>query len=123
MRRVLVVDDEHLIADTLTLILSRHGYEALAAYTGEEAISAAAAYKPNAVLSDVMMPGINGIQAAIRIAEDCPQCRVLLFSGQPGTAELLHEATARGYSFRLLLKPIHPQALLKALEEAFKDEE
>lgn len=119
MRRVLVVDDEHLIADTLTLILSRHGYEARAAYTGEEAISAAQQFKPHAVVSDVMMPGISGVQAAMRIAEDYPECRILLFSGQPGSAELLHEAEARGYTFRLLLKPIHPQALLVALNEAF----
>lgn len=119
MRRVLVVDDEHLIADTLTLILSRHGYEARAAYTGEEAISTAHHFKPHAVVSDVMMPGISGVQTAMRIAEEDPECRILLFSGQPGSAELLHEAESRGYTFRLLLKPIHPQALLAALNEAF----
>ena len=117
MPRVLVVDDEHLIADTLSMILSRNGFEVCAAYSGEDAVSRAREFLPDAIISDVTMPGISGIQAAMRILGDLPSCRVFLFSGQASIAEQLSEARARGYDFPLLLKPLHPEAVIALLRK------
>lgn len=115
--KVLVADDEHVIADTLAMILNHSGYDARAAYSGEEAVDVAESFQPNLLISDVVMGGINGIDAAIQIRIMLPTCRVLLFSGQAATTGLLEEARAKGYDFDLLAKPVHPGDLLAKLRE------
>jgi CheY-like chemotaxis protein len=113
--RVLVVDDEHIIADTLALILKQSGFEAHAVYSGETAVEAALTLQPDVMISDVVMEGINGIEAAIRVSATLPHCRIILFSGNAVTAHLLDNAQAEGHSFETLLKPIHPQIILDRL--------
>lgn len=115
--RILVVDDETLIADTIVQILNRNGFVAEAAYSGQEAIEAARRIQPELLLSDVMMPRIDGIEAAIAIREFCPSTRIVLFSGQSATVEILADARALGHDFELLPKPIHPSQLIKHLKE------
>lgn len=115
--RILVVDDESLIADTIVQILNRNGFIAEAAYSGEEAIEIASRTCPELVLSDVLMPQIDGVEAAIAIREKCPDTRIVLFSGQAATVEILARARERGHTFELLPKPIHPTQLIKHLRE------
>ena len=114
-RRVLVLDDEQVIANTLALILNRSGFEARAVYTAEAAIQTARELSPDVLISDVIMDGATGIDAAIRISEMVPHCRVILFSGQAVTADLLERARATGHRFELLVKPVHPRTLLERL--------
>ena len=117
LRRVLVVDDEQLIANTLALILNRSGFEARAAYSAEDAVEKAREISPDVLISDVIMDGMTGVEAAIRIAEMVPHCRILLFSGQAATAALLENAEAHGHHFELLVKPVHPRLLIQRLSE------
>ncbi len=111
-QRVLVADDERVIADTLAMILTQSGFEARAVYSGEQALEVAANFQPDMLISDVIMAGVNGIDAAIEIRRMLPGIKVLLFSGQAATADLLEKARARGYDFEILAKPVHPQDLL-----------
>ncbi len=113
--KVLVVDDERVIADTLAIILNQHGYDASAVYTGTGAVERARSVKPDLIISDVIMPDMNGIEAAIRIRKFLPSCKILLFSGQAATADLLENARAQGHEFEILAKPVHPQDLLAKL--------
>jgi CheY-like chemotaxis protein len=115
IRRVLVVDDEMLIADTIVQILNRNGFQAKAAYSGKDAIESAKLYKPTTILSDVLMPQIDGVETAIAIRQYLPDSRIVLFSGQSATVEILERARAMGYDFELLPKPIHPTELLRHL--------
>jgi CheY-like chemotaxis protein len=115
--KVLVVDDERVIADTLAIILNQHGFEASAVYTGTGAVEKARAEKPDLIISDVIMPDMNGIEAAISIRAFLPQCKILLFSGQAATADLLERARSQGHEFEILAKPVHPQDLLSKLRE------
>ena len=64
-----------------------------------------------------MLPGMSGIEVAIRVREFLPTCKILLFSGQASTADLLEDARVRGYEFQILAKPVHPQDLLAKLRE------
>lgn len=116
LRKVLVVDDERLIADTLVAILNEAGFESTAAYSGADAVREALRSRPDLVISDVIMPGMNGIDASITIQRALPSCKILLFSGQFETADLL-QAEASGYDFELLAKPIDPEDLLDKLRE------
>lgn len=113
--KVLVADDERVIADTLAMILNQSGFEARAVYSGEKALELAPDFQPNMLISDVIMADLNGIDAAIRIREVLPQIKILLFSGQAATADLLEKARAEGYEFEILAKPVHPQDLLNRL--------
>jgi len=114
---ILVIDDEEAIADSLTEILSNGGNDAHACYSGNEAIESARNQCPDMVLSDVIMPKLNGIDTVLVITKICPQTRILLFSGQAGTTDLLENARAQGHNFELLHKPVHPEQLLKRLSK------
>ena len=113
--KVLVVDDERVIADTLAMILNQSGFEARPVYSGEGALELVPTFAPDMLISDVIMADLNGIDAAIRIKALLAGIKVLLFSGQAATADLLEKALAQGYEFEILAKPVHPQDLLSRL--------
>lgn len=115
--RVLVVDDEQRIADTVAEILNAAGFEAIPAYDGWSALDAAGRFQPDYLLSDVLMPRMNGVELAITLRQTCPATRVLLFSGQAGISEILQSAQDRGFSFDLLAKPVHPSRLIERLRQ------
>ena len=119
--KILVVDDEHSIADSVVEIIQGAGYEAMAAYSGADALAKVPEFCPNILLTDVLMPGQNGFDLALEIKRLCPNARLLLFSGQASTAQLASVYgpmfTSRGYRFELLPKPLHPASLLKKLED------
>lgn len=118
--RVLVVDDETSIADTTATILSMSGYDAMAAYDGNEALEAALLSPPHLVLTDVVLPGMNGIELAITIQRVFPDCQILLFSGQASTVDLLAAAGSAGRHFTLLSKPVPPERLLATVKEKLR---
>lgn len=113
--KVLVVDDERVIADTLAMILNQSGFQAKAVYSGEAALEMASTYQPDMLIADVIMADLNGIDAAIQIRALLPKIKILLFSGQAATADLLEKARNQGYEFEILAKPVHPQDLLTRL--------
>jgi CheY-like chemotaxis protein len=114
---VLVVDDESAIADTLAEILSRSGYTAITAYDGEEALETALLMPPEMLITDVQLPGMSGIELAITVKRVFPDCKILLFSGQASSSDLLASANRAGHQFALLSKPVHPTDLLKRIAE------
>jgi len=115
--KVLVADDEKVIADTLAIILNQNGFDASAVYSGTDAVEKARKSAPDLLISDVIMPDMNGIDAAIRIRSFLPGCKILLFSGQAATADLLESARQQGHEFEILAKPVHPQDLLAKLQD------
>jgi CheY-like chemotaxis protein len=120
-RVVLVVDDERIIADTLSVILSRSGFAVMTAYNGESALDLAATIPPELLISDVMLgPGIDGTELAIALVNAQPDCRVLLFSGHAATQDLLKRSRESGHHFALLAKPVHPADLLSRVTESFR---
>jgi CheY-like chemotaxis protein len=114
--KVLVVDDERVIADTLAMILNQSGFDARAVYSGEKAVEMASTFTPDMLITDVIMADLNAIDAAIMIRSILPKIKILLFSGQAATADLLEKARAKGYEFEILAKPVHPQDLLSRLQ-------
>ena len=61
------------------------------------------------------MRGLSGVDLAIQIKAECPECKVLLFSGQAATQDLLQNARRQGYYFQLLEKPVHPSEMLASI--------
>jgi len=114
-QRVLVIDDEVDIADSLKDILILHGYDAVAFHDGQSAIESARSQCPDIVVSDVVMPELNGVDTVTAIHEFCPEVRIVLLSGQALTVDILNKARASGREFEVLPKPIHPYLLLKKI--------
>jgi CheY-like chemotaxis protein len=109
---VFVVDDEPVIASSLAAILRMNGFSAKFFSCPLEALAAARLTAPDLLISDVAMPCISGIDLAIQMRALYPTCKVLLFSGQAATLDLLEGARAQGHDFDLLQKPVPPTELL-----------
>jgi DNA-binding NtrC family response regulator len=111
---VLIVDDEHVIADTLVIIFANAGYDARAVYSAEQALEMlqGADWQPQVAILDVGLPRMNGIDLAILLGGMFPGCGVSLFSGQAATLDLIEAAQRDGHSFEVLAKPVHPDYLL-----------
>ncbi len=112
---IYVVDDEKIIAVTLAAILKKAGLQALAFTDPLNALETARSNAPDLLLTDVVMPQLSGIDLAIQLSEFCPSCKVLLFSGQAATSDLLDAAREQGHEFSILSKPIHPTDLLATI--------
>src|ERR1700759_3704322 len=99
--RVFVVDDEKVICHTLAIILKQKGFDAEAFTNPLKALAGANEQTPDLLISDVVMPEMNGVELAIQFRSVAPNCKILLFSGQAATAGLLEKAQAQGYNFAL----------------------
>lgn len=114
-KRVIVVDDEMLVAESLVEILRGEGFQAIAFSSGAAAVKWAGILAPDAVISDVAMPGMDGIEVAKQIKELVPDCRIILFSGHAGVHRLLEKASTEGQAFELLAKPVNPEIIIAML--------
>jgi CheY-like chemotaxis protein len=114
---ILIVDDEKVIADTLSIILTHAGFITMTAYDGQSALRMANAITPALLLTDVVMPGLTGVELAIKLTQSIPDLKVLLFSGQASTVDLLDKARHSGHHFTALTKPVHPTDMLKRISE------
>jgi DNA-binding NtrC family response regulator len=120
--RVFVVDDHDVIASSMAMILRfQGGFHATSFTDAVEALRASHSEAPDLLITDVVMPKLSGIELAIEVLQHCPQCKVLLFSGQTVSASMLEAARATGYEFEFLTKPVHPATLLSRIQSAVED--
>jgi CheY-like chemotaxis protein len=120
--KVLVVDDERLLADTTADILRGAGFHAKTAYDGWAALETARSFRPDYLVTDIVMPMLNGVELAIAITKMFPATKILLFSGQAGIIDIVQESRLQGYEFPLLAKPVHPLRLIERLKNLKSNE-
>jgi CheY-like chemotaxis protein len=114
MQRVLVVDDERLVADTLTLVFGKGGFHAKAAYTVNDAMESARDFRPDLLLCDISMPGKDGIALVNEISQELPACRILVLTGfYSNLKKVREEATRLSLPVSILTKPCQPDDLLR----------
>lgn len=114
---ILVADDEPIVAQTLVEILEEEGFDAISVSDGTAAVRWAGQAHPDVVICDVIMPSLNGIEAAKQIKGLLPTVHIILFSGQAAAAALVEQAAAEGYKFEVLAKPIKPDILLAIISQ------
>ncbi len=112
-QRVLVVDDDRLVADTLNLIFQANGYDSEAAYSAEEGLERARAFSPGLLLTDVTMPNESGLQLAEKVHREMPDCKLLLLTAYASNMDKVAlEAERNNRPLKLLNKPCRPELLL-----------
>ena len=116
--RFLVIDDEKFVADSLAMILEGDGHEAVAVYDGGSALEKVKSFTPDCVISDVIMPGLNGIEVCSAIEEQYPKCQILLFSGQASISELIEKARGHEHAELQRDRTQHPHGRLGQIEKA-----
>ena len=114
--RILVVDEEPAAADFLAELLRQNGYATEAAYDATDALEKALLSPPELVITDVALPGMSGVQLAVIVKRAYPDCKILLYSGQVATPELIRSPHRAPYDFTLLSKPVRPSDLLALVE-------
>jgi CheY-like chemotaxis protein len=114
MRRVLVVDDDRLVADTLALIFEKNGYHARATYSADEALRVAREFVPNLLLCDVTMPGRDGLALTLDITLEFPSCRIIVLTGfYSNLVSVREQANKMLRPMGILTKPCQPSELLR----------
>lgn len=114
--RILVADDEPLVRDLLANLLTRKGHEVLLAADGEEALKLFRGNRVDLVLSDVRMPGVNGLQLLKAVKDANPRVPVVLISGYGQVETVVDALKAGAESF--LAKPLHMDQLSKVVDQA-----
>ena len=113
-QRVLVVDDNHLVADTLTWIFEANGFESQVAYSAAEGLERARAFSPRLLLCDVSMPGETGLELVEKMNREMPECRFLMLSAYTSSAEGVEQQSQEMQRpLKLLNKPCRPEDLLR----------
>src|ERR1700748_3449377 len=114
MQRVLVVDDDRLVADTLTLIFEKSVFAAKAAYSADEGLDCSREFTPNLLLCDVTMPGRDGLSLVDDVARELPSCRVLVLTGFYSNLKSIRERAHKlAHPVGILTKPCQPTDLLR----------
>jgi len=113
--KILVVDDEHAVADTLCMIFQKRGFDCRAAYSGPSALASTEEFCPELLLCDISMPGMSGLEVVARVTRKCPDCRVLLLTGHYTNLRYAEAwALAHPVPSRIMTKPVPPALLLEA---------
>jgi CheY-like chemotaxis protein len=114
MQRVLVVDDDRLVADTLSLIFAKSGFDARVAYSADEALDCAREFPPDLLLCDVTMPGRDGLALVADINHELPACRIIVLTAFYANIKNVHEqANKLARPLGILTKPCQPSELLR----------
>ncbi len=114
MKRVLVVDDDRLVADTLTLIFEKSGFIARAAYSADQGLESSREFSPNLLLCDVSMPGRDGLSLVDDVTRELPACRILVLTGFYSNLQSVREQSRKmSHPVGILTKPCQPSELLR----------
>ena len=114
MQRILVVDDDHVVADSLAMIFSVSGFACRARYSTEEALSSIAEFRPDLLVCDIHMPERNGLELMREVSHTLPECRILVLTGHTRNLQrVVEESSYLLASVAVLTKPCPPVKLLR----------
>jgi len=118
MSQILIVDDDPMVRYTIQRVLSSHGFDCHAVDNGREALRYLLNNVVELIITDIIMPDVEGIELIIAVKESCPQLPVIAISGggRVGAPEYLNMASQLGAS-RSLRKPFDNEELIAAVRE------
>ena len=113
---ILVVDDNQDAVEMMSMLLETYGHRTIGMSDPEEAIRMAAKIRPDIVLLDIGLPGIDGFEVCRRMRQDLPKPRTCIVAITGWTGALKREAAAEAGFDDYLVKPVDVDAVLKALD-------
>jgi len=119
MARILLAEDDTSMREYLQRALQRVGYEVSAVGCGTEAMPLLETERFDLLLTDIVMPEMDGIELAQRCAEICPQTRVMFITG---FAAVTLKASREAPRAKMLSKPFHLKDLVLEVERMFEDQ-
>lgn len=114
-RSVLIVDDEKVIRSVLSKIVKREGFTVIEAANGKEALAKMSQNPADFIITDIMMPELDGMELLVQVKKDYPNVRVAVITGHPGsfTPEEVIASGADHY----ILKPFKSEQICRAMQE------
>ena len=114
IQRVLIVDDDTMVADTLTLVFQKSGWDVRVSYSAKDGLVCAREFQPNLLLCDLIMPGSNGLTLVEDVTRELPACRVLVLTGFYANLNAVERrAQELPRPVGILTKPCLPSELLR----------
>ncbi len=118
MHRVLIVDDEPVVADTLRLIFQKNGFEAESVYSADDAMLRAATFSPELLLCDISMPEKDGVELISAMTDGYPGCRILVLTGAYSSMARVREFGLKlKRKLPILAKPCAPAEVLREADD------
>ena len=119
-RSVLVIDDDSAVRSTLSIVLEEHGYRVFQSENGATGLDAFRAYKPDLIITDIVMPVKEGLQTIIDIRRERPGTRIIALSGgsRRGRNDFLDIARQFG-AWDVLVKPFEVDDFLARVDRCF----
>ena len=119
MAKILVIDDNRLVRDTVQLVLAAAGHEVIVARDGREGIKKFAASQPDLVITDIVMPEKDGIEVVMELRRRQSAVPVIALSGHDsiGTRDLLLRSAECFGAQRTFVKPFDPDELIDAVTQ------
>jgi CheY-like chemotaxis protein len=114
--RILVADQDRLDALTLSAIIHSMGYEVATAFSGDDVLARAANFGPDLLVTGVSLGRLTGMEAAARIMQELPDCKVLFLSAEPKVSDFA-KCVPRGLVYAFKAKPFNPLYLLNTIAE------
>ncbi len=122
MTQVLLVDDDSIVLDTLAQILEAAGYDVRAVGSGADALVSYQHHRPDVVITDVIMPEMDGIEFIQRLRQLDPSAKIIAISGGSGKGYFENlEAVRRLTPVAILPKPFAKATLLSLIERCVND--
>ena len=117
MTRILIIDDEEMVRDMLRQTLERAGYEVLEASEGGMGLRLFHSHKPDLIITDILMPGREGIETILELHKKAPAAKIIAISGggRVSKQDFLPIAQSFG-AVKTLAKPFERQDLLAAVQ-------
>ncbi len=115
MKRILLAEDDRNLSRSIDILLTLEGYQVIAVYNGEEALNKLLKQKYDMLITDIVMPNMNGIELVKKIRLINPQIPILIVSGRLND-DLIRELETMQVT-RILPKPIKPNEFRQTVEE------
>ena len=120
-KSILIVDDDRTILKSLREILESEGYSVEAVQTGQEAIEKTKTQFYNLALLDIKLPDMEGTKLLKAMHETSPKMVKIMVTGYPALQNAVESLNKGADAY--LMKPVHPQEMLKVVEEKLKEQE
>lgn len=119
MLRILLIDDDAMLRGVLAKALGYAGHEVIQAEDGQQGLDLAGVTDIDLAITDLIMPGKEGIETIVALKQAHPNLPVIAISGGLSNSKLYLEIAAKIGARKILAKPFTPSELLRCIEEVF----